>query len=173
MEQMWSPWRSQHIDTFKHPKPELPDAPSLFARLAAESRDEENLILWRGREVFVLMNLYPYNNGHLMIAPYREAAHYDELTESEQTEIAAVIAQCIRWLRHTLNPEGFNVGMNLGAAAGAGVPRHVHVHVVPRWNGDTNFMPTIAEVKVVPQAIRETYARLRAAIDALEDGAAS
>jgi ATP adenylyltransferase len=121
-------------------------------------------VLYRGEKVFVVMNLYPYNNGHLMIVPYREEAEYDRLERDEQIEIALILERCIRWLRAALKPDGFNVGFNLGEAAGAGIPRHLHMHVVPRWRGDTNFMPTIAEVKVVPEALSDTYQRLIAAI---------
>lgn len=163
MKQMWSPWRSQHIETFD-PRADEQDGRSLFARLADEDRDEENLILWRGERVFVLMNLYPYNNGHLMVVPYREVAAYEDLSPEEQVEIARTIARCITWLKRALQPEGFNVGMNLGKAAGAGIPRHLHVHVVPRWSGDTNFMPVVGEVKVIPEALRQTYRKLQAAL---------
>ena len=167
---MWSPWRSQHLERMARPGTDLDsDDRSLFARLAENDRDEENLILWRGKHTFVLMNLYPYNNGHLMIVPYREVADYEALMPAEQTEIAHTIERCIRWLRTALAPDGFNVGMNLGEAAGAGLPRHLHVHIVPRWSGDTNFMPTLGEVKVIPEALHDTYRKLRAAIAAETD----
>ena len=169
MQRMWSPWRAQHIekasDTYDRPV----GGPSLFARLAAEQEDEKNLILWRGEETFVIMNRYPYNNGHLMIVPYREVARYEDLTHSEQVEIATTIERCLQWLRHTLQPDGFNVGMNLGTAGGAGLPDHLHVHVVPRWSGDTNFMPAIGEVKVLPESLPSTYDRLRTTIKALAE----
>ena len=170
MKHMWSPWRSQHIDTLKDEAAceGEADGPSLFSRLAREDRDEENLILWRGDRVFVIMNLYPYNNGHLMIVPYREVCAYEDLTDEEQVELARTADRCVRWLRHALSPEGFNLGMNIGLAAGAGIPNHLHLHVVPRWNGDTNFMPTVGDVKVVPEALRDTYRKLRAAIAATE-----
>lgn len=166
MERLWSPWRSQHIErmTTDAPKTDGAEGRSLFARLEAEGADEANLILWRGRLVFVLLNRYPYNNGHLLIVPFREVAAYEALTEAEQIEIATTTARCLRWLRRALGAEGFNVGMNLGAAAGAGLPDHLHVHVVPRWHGDTNFMPTVGEVKVVPEALETTYAKLRAVL---------
>jgi ATP adenylyltransferase len=164
MERMWSPWRSQHIDRMSTAPIRDDDEQSLFARLAAEDRDEENLILWRGEHVFVLMNLYPYNNGHLLIIPFREVADYEDLTTDEQLAIAQTTERCIRWLRAALHPEGFNVGMNLGRAAGAGLPRHLHVHVVPRWSADTNFMATVGDTKVIPEALRQTYAKLRAAV---------
>ena len=167
MERMWSPWRSAHVKRAGEARTSEPgDDRSLFARLAAEDRDEDNLIVWRGECVFVLMNLYPYNNGHLMIVPFRQVERYEDLTTDEQVEIARTIERCIRWLRRALDPHGFNVGINLGAAAGAGLPDHLHVHVVPRWRGDTNFMPTIGEVKVIPEALEATYRKLCAAVEA-------
>jgi ATP adenylyltransferase len=163
MERMWSPWRAQHVERAEA----LPAAEeSIFARLAAEQRDQKNYILWRGVHVFVIMNLYPYNNGHLLIVPYRVVADYEELSRDEQIELAVTLDRCIRWLREALNPEGFNVGMNLGKAAGAGMPDHLHMHVVPRWRGDTNFMPAIGDVKVIPESLEDTYRKLAAVIDA-------
>ncbi len=162
MERMWSPWRSRHIER-AHASAE-DEGGSLFARLLAEEQDEKNYILWRGPHVFVIMNLYPYNNGHIMIVPNRVVATYEALTVDEQVEMARVLDRCIRWLRHALRPEGFNVGMNLGLAGGAGIPDHLHMHVVPRWRGDTNFMPTIGDIKVVPEALENTYHKLRQAI---------
>ena len=166
MDQMWSPWRSQHLERLTTPTSAPSDGRSLFERLAQEARDEENFIVWRGTAVFVIMNLYPYNNGHLLIVPYRRVADYESLTPEEQVEIARTIERCIGWLRQALRPEGFNVGMNLGAAGGAGVPDHLHVHVVPRWSGDTNFMATAADVKVIPEAMEQTYRKLCEAVAA-------
>ena len=134
---------------------------SLFERIGEDDRDEENLVVWRGESVYVVMNLFPYNNGHLLIVPYRKVEQYEELSSGEQIEIAATIERCIRWLRTALDPDGFNVGMNLGRAAGAGVPEHLHMHVVPRWSGDTNFMPSTADLKVIPEAMQDTYNKLR------------
>lgn len=169
---MWSPWRSKHIDALSERAGESGSG-DLFERLAASDDDAASLIIWRGERVFVVMNLYPYNNGHLLIVPYRKVARYEDLTSDEQVDLSATIERCIRWLRAALNPEGFNIGMNLGKAAGAGVPEHLHVHVVPRWSGDTNFMPTTADVKVVPEGIQDTYAKLRAAVEAEEARAAA
>lgn len=139
---------------------------SLFLRIAADAdADEANYVLWRGDTAFVVMNLYPYNNGHLLIVPFRKVEDYDALTADEQIEIARLTDRCIRWLRHAVRPDGFNVGMNLGRAGGAGVPEHLHVHVVPRWSGDTNFMPTLADTKVIPEGMEATYRKLRAAVD--------
>lgn len=137
---------------------------SIFGRIAEADDDEANFVLWRGETAFVVMNLYPYNNGHLLIVPFRRVEDYDALTDEEQIEIARLTDRCIRWLRAAVRPDGFNVGMNLGRAAGAGVPEHLHVHVVPRWSGDTNFMPTVADTKIIPEAMEDTYRKLRAAV---------
>ncbi|HET6567215.1 MAG TPA: HIT domain-containing protein [Rhodothermales bacterium] len=163
MNRIWSPWRSELLDNHVEASEEKADV-SVFVRLEREHRDEENLILWRGQCVFVIMNRFPYNNGHLLIVPYRQVEDYEDLTEAEQIEIARVTGHCIRWLRTALCPEGFNLGMNLGKAGGAGIPNHLHMHVVPRWSGDTNFMPTVGDVKVVPEAMHETYRKLKQAI---------
>lgn len=169
MENLWSPWRAAHIDDLS--KDERPDdGLTLFERLLAEDQDEKNFILWRGDHVFVIMNLYPYNNGHLMVVPYRRVSEYDDLREDELMELSLTTQASIRWLRRALNPEGFNVGMNLGAAAGAGVPDHLHMHIVPRWNGDTNFMPAIGRTKVLPEDLPVTYRRLKQAIAAEPGG---
>lgn len=169
---MWSPWRSEYVSEAAERVPTEEDA-SLFTELHHEDADTENLILWRGEDVFVIMNLYPYNNGHLLIVPYREVEEYTALNASEQQAIAATIDRCIRWLTEALSPEGFNVGMNLGEAAGAGIPEHLHVHVVPRWSGDTNFMSTTGHTRVLPEDLSTTYEKLRAAIAETETAPAS
>lgn len=160
---MWSPWRADYVSDATNRPPSEDE--SLFTRLLKEERDAKNLILWRGEHVFVIMNLYPYNNGHLLIVPYREVTGYTELSPAEQNAIATTIDRCITWLREAYAPEGFNVGMNLGSAAGAGIPDHLHAHVVPRWNGDTNFMSTTAETRVLPENLSDTYEKLRSVIE--------
>lgn len=160
---MWSPWRSEYVSEASRRTPS--DDASVFTQLVNEDNDAENLILWRGEHVFVIMNLYPYNNGHLLIVPYREVDSYRALTADEQAAIATTIDRCIDWLDDALSPEGINVGMNLGAAAGAGIPEHLHMHVVPRWDGDTNFMSTTAETRVLPEDLSTTYDKLRAVIE--------
>ncbi len=166
MDRMFSPWRAQHIARMTDPaaEREADDGCSLFARLAAANDDEANLILWRGTHVFVLMNRYPYNNGHLMVIPFRTVDAYDALTDAERYELSDAIAACMGWLKAALHPEGFNVGINQGEAAGAGIPDHLHVHVVPRWSADTNFMPVTAATKVIPEALTETYQKLKHAL---------
>lgn len=167
MQQMWSPWRSQHIESFQEKTSQENGDQSLFTRLVLEEKDEENLILWRGETMFVIMNRYPYNNGHVMILPFRQVAEYEDLTREEMIEMAATVGYCIRWIKYALRPEGFNIGINVGKAAGAGIPSHLHVHVVPRWNGDTNFMPTVGQIKVISEALQDTYRKLRQAIEKL------
>ena len=166
MDRMWSPWRSQYLHDAE--QTHRPDGEgSVFSRIAATpERDAEHLVVWRGDELFVVMNLYPYNNGHLLLVPYRPVTTYEALTVAEQTELAQLIGRAMGWLRQALAPDGFNVGLNEGAAGGAGIPDHLHLHIVPRWSGDTNFMPVTADVRVVPEALRETYRKLRAAVEA-------
>lgn len=172
MQRMWSPWRSEYMKEAAHHSSADTDH-SLFARLEQEGNDKQNLILWRGDHVFVIMNKYPYNNGHLLIVPYREVQAYDALCAEEQIAIARTVDRCIRWLRHALHPDGFNVGMNLEPGSGAGIPEHLHVHVVPRWDSDTNFMTTTRETRVLPEDLETTYERLQAAIDTLENTSSS
>ena len=168
MKQLWSPWRSVHItNTVRTDSPKQADS-SIFTRLVQENNDEENLILWRGKYVIVIMNLYPYNNGHLLIVPYREVADYELLSGEEMKEMALVVDLCVRAIKQVFTPDGINVGMNLGKAAGAGIPDHLHMHIVPRWSGDTNFMPTIAETKVIPEALKDSYTKLRQVLSKLE-----
>jgi len=161
---MWSPWRSEYVSNAN--EREAAEDTSLFTALLNEGADEDTLILWRGEQVFVVMNRYPYNNGHLLILPFREVTRYDQLKKEEQHALSVTIERCIRWLRQALSPDGFNVGLNLGAAAGAGIPEHLHMHVVPRWEGDTNFMSTTGETRVLPEDLDTTYQKLRAAVEA-------
>ncbi len=118
--------------------------------------DEQGLVVARGTSCFAVLNLYPYNSGHLMVVPYRHVAPYDELTAEEVSELAAMTQHALRALRHASNAQGFNVGMNLGVVGGAGIAAHLHQHVVPRWGGDTNFMPVVGQTKVLPQLLRDT-----------------
>ena len=158
MDRLHSPWRAAHLETGEN---DAGDHPTLFARFAAEpERDEEHLVLWRGRHVFAFLNRYPYNNGHVLVAPYRVVTTYVDLTDEERLELADALARVQRWQQAALAPDGFNVGMNVGAASGAGMPDHLHAHVVPRWSGDTNFTATTADLKVIPEAMERTYRKL-------------
>lgn len=126
-----------------------------------EEKDEENLIVARGEHVFVILNLYPYNTGHLMVAPYRHVGELDDLTHEELDEVWSWTRRSVAAHREASQPQGFNIGINLGAVAGAGIPGHFHLHVVPRWGGDTNFMPVVGETRVLPELLAQTYERLR------------
>jgi len=151
---LWSPWRYQYV------KSATSAQECLFCRLK-EMRDEEAYVVYRGRFNFVVLNTFPYNSGHLMIAPYRHVESLEKLNDEELLELVKLINKSITALRKAVNPEGFNIGVNIGRPAGAGVPGHVHVHVVPRWTGDSNFMPVIAETKTLPIALSETYRLLK------------
>lgn len=137
----------------------------VFCVKAGEDRDDENLILKRGELAFIMLNAFPYNNGHLMVAPYRHIGDIAELTHDELCDIMRLTQDCCAILKRAFSPDGFNVGMNLGKVAGAGIADHIHMHIVPRWNGDTNFMPVIADVKVLPDALKTTYDKLMQAIE--------
>jgi ATP adenylyltransferase len=132
----------------------------IFCKKAESARDEEALVVYRGRLAFVVMNLYPYTTGHLMVAPYRHAPSVSDLDEQEACEVMQLIGWSEKLLRRALNPDGFNVGINMGKCAGAGYPGHVHVHIVPRWEGDTNFMPVVSETKVLPEILSDTYGKI-------------
>jgi ATP adenylyltransferase len=137
------------------------DAGCIFCDLPAEGDDERTGILVRGELAFVILNSYPYNPGHLMVAPFRHVGDLVQLETAEFAEVDTLLVRAILALQAETEPHGFNLGMNLGRVAGAGIPDHVHWHVVPRWNGDTNFMPVVGETRVLPELLEETYARLR------------
>lgn len=157
MDSLHAPWRIEYILA---PKPKM-DA-SLFTRIAQSADDVDNLVIARDRTCYALLNRYPYNGGHLMVVPYKEVSDLHGLTDEELADLWKLARRCISALKVAMKPDGFNVGINLGKIAGAGIEEHLHIHVVPRWNGDTNFMPVIAGTGVVPQALIETAAKLRA-----------
>ena len=157
METLHAPWRIEYILS---PKPELKEG--LFTRIAQSSDDEANHVVVRDRTCFALLNKYPYNGGHLMVVPYKEVADLHGLTDEEITDLWKLVRRCINALKAAMKPDGFNIGINLGKVAGAGIVEHLHIHVVPRWSGDTNFMPVIANTTVLPQALSELAAKLRA-----------
>ena len=158
MDQIWSPWRMEYILAAKE---QGDDSGCIFDDLPAEDDDERTRILRRGRLAFVIMNSFPYNPGHVMVAPYRHVGDFRALEADALAEIDALIGRSITALEDEMQPHGFNLGMNLGRVAGAGIPDHVHWHVVPRWNGDTNFMPVVGQTRVLPELLEETYRRLR------------
>ena len=157
MDSLHAPWR---IDYILSPKPEL--KLGLFARIAQSSDDEANFVIARDRTCFALLNRYPYNGGHIMVVPYKEVLDLNGLTDEETTDLWKLVRRCLNALTGVMKPDGFNVGINLGKVAGAGIAEHLHIHVVPRWTGDTNFMPVIAGTGVVPDALKEIAAKLRA-----------
>jgi ATP adenylyltransferase len=157
MERMWSPWRSQYMGSFKESK----QSNKTFITQAIESNDDiENLVVYRFDYCIVLMNKYPYNSGHILIAPYREVNDILLLEDNEYTEINKVLKICIKAINNVYKPHGYNLGVNSGIAAGAGVPTHLHYHIVPRWNGDSNFMPTIADIKVMSETLEDSREKL-------------
>jgi len=159
MESLHAPWRIEYILA-----PKTAETQDLFARIAASSDDEANYVVARDRTCYALLNTYPYTGGHLLVVPYRQVGDLADLTDDELTDLMRLTRRCVQALRETMKPEGFNIGFNLGRCAGAGVTEHVHLHVGPRWNGDTNFMPVLGGTTVVPQALNELAAQLRAAL---------
>jgi ATP adenylyltransferase len=134
----------------------------IFCVKSKERRDEKNLLLHRGHHGLVMMNLFPYNSGHLLVAPYAHVKSLEQLPDEVSPGLMALVKLSLKVLRAEMNPEGFNIGINLGRVAGAGIEAHVHLHIVPRWNGDTNFMPLFAETRVMPEHLQATYRKLRA-----------
>lgn len=160
MESLHAPWRIQYILA---PKPNFSDS-SLFTAIAHSNDDEANHVIVRDRTCYALLNRYPYTGGHLMIVPYKQTPDFIGLMEEEMCDLTKMTSRCVQALKQVMKPDGFNIGVNLGEVAGAGIVEHLHIHVVPRWNGDTNFMPVIANTTVVPQALSELAAQLRAAL---------
>ncbi len=158
MKQLWAPWRIQYIRSPKHDG-------CIFCDFPKENRDRERLILYRGKHSFIIMNNYPYNPGHVMIAPYRHVGKWEDLNDEELLEIMKLSQLAVKAIKRVMNPDGFNMGVNLGRVAGAGIDDHVHLHIVPRWNGDTNFMPVVADTKVIPESLQEAYDGLRKAVE--------
>lgn len=166
LRRLWAVWRMPYIKLLATEA----GRECIFCTLPREEKDEDNLILYRSNKCFIILNKYPYNPGHLMVAPYRHVASIEELTMEEAEDMWKLIRLSIITLRRAMNPEGFNVGANIGRAAGAGFEGHVHIHIVPRWNGDTNFMPVIGNTKVVSDALRNTYKELKGVLsDVLEE----
>lgn len=161
MDTLHAPWRIQYILA---PKPETKTG--LFTRIAQSSDDEANYVITRDRTCFALLNAFPYVGGHLMTVPYKETPDLNGLTDEELTDLWRLTRRCIAALTAVMKPDGFNVGINLGKVAGAGIEEHLHIHVVPRWKGDTNFMPVIADTTVLPEALKDIAAKLRAELAA-------
>ena len=158
MEKLWSPWRSQYIDSFKSDEK---TSECIFCESAGKDvEDLDNLVVRKSKLTYTLLNLYPYNNGHLMVVPYRHIGELSDLLNDETSEIMNELIMAQKALSETLKPQGFNIGANLGRSSGAGIADHLHFHIVPRWTGDTNFMPVLGEVKVISQDLKETKVKL-------------
>ncbi len=156
MKTLWAPWRMVYIEDGEEEKSQG----CLFCSRIEQDNDQENLIVWRGPLTVVFMNKFPYNGGHTLVMPIRHAAGLDDLTDEELFALFDTVRLDRRAHQRVMNPDGYNIGINLGEVAGAGVPGHLHVHVVPRWDGDTNFMPVLGDVKVIPEHVLETRAKL-------------
>jgi ATP adenylyltransferase len=157
MKRLWAPWRMEYVGGEQRPG-------CLFCRVIEHPEDEDSdLVVWRAEGAIVMLNKFPYNAGHTMVAPLAHMPGLENLDDQQTTNLMRAVRRTIDVLRETMKPEGFNVGANIGPAAGAGIPNHVHLHVVPRWNGDTNFMPVLDDVKVVNEALTQTAAKLREA----------
>jgi ATP adenylyltransferase len=155
MNRLFAPWRMKYIlDNNK-------ENGCIFCNFPEENKDEKRFILARSEKCFIMLNAFPYNNGHLMVSPYRHIADYDDLSIEELVDIHVNVQKVIKMLKRVQNPQGFNVGLNLGKTAGAGFDEHLHIHIVPRWNGDTNFMPVLDDTRVIPQSLLETYRTLK------------
>lgn len=154
MDKLWAPWRIRYIQAKKIKG-------CIFCLKPKQKMDKKNYILKKGRHVFSLLNIFPYNNGHLMVAPYRHVAELEDLNASEMKELWQLAVVSIRLLKRHLKPQGFNVGINLGKVAGAGFDKHLHVHIVPRWDADTNFMPVLSKTKIISQSLDELYKTLK------------
>ena len=160
MKVLWAPWRIQYITGEK-------EEGCIFCKKPKEGNDKKNLILYTGETSFIIMNRYPYSNGHLMAVPYKHTNNLSDLTEEERLELMNLTVKCTDILQ-AIRPDGFNIGMNLGRAGGAGIDDHLHYHIVPRWNGDSNFMSVIADVRVMPEYLEQTYETLSNYLKSLE-----
>ena len=151
MENLWSPWRMKYVTDAEKP------GQCIFCSYPKEQKDAANLIVYRGASVFSILNRYPYTSGHLMVVPYEHVASIEELSAQTRCELIETVNVAIGVLRNVYHPDGFNIGINMGSAAGAGIAEHAHVHIVPRWGGDTNFMSTIGETRVIPEDLEVTF----------------
>lgn len=158
MENLWAPWRIEYILSKKSPG-------CIFCDKPRENKDEENLIIYRGKYHFMIMNAFPYNNGHMMVVPYRHTSTLEGWSDDERKELMELANMAVDLLGRLMRPDGFNLGINMGIVAGAGVADHIHLHIVPRWNGDTNFMPVLSDTRVISEHLRATYQKLKETLE--------
>ncbi len=157
MKRVWAPWRMEFISKDKRPG----KSHCIFCDLPKEGVGHKTLILHQGQTAFVILNRYPYSNGHLMVVPNRHISDFSKLRQDEHAEMGALLGRCTRVLKKCVHAKGFNIGMNLGAVAGAGIKDHLHHHIVPRWQGDCNFMAVLDDIRVMPEHLKETYKLLK------------
>ncbi len=160
IEKLWAPWRMLYIEGIGGGKTEG----CIFCEKPQENSDEKNFIVRRGKTCYIIMNIFPYNNGHLMVAPYLHTAQFSDLDSQTRLEMFDLAGSAMEAIQNTMRPDGFNMGMNIGRTAGAGIADHLHLHLVPRWNGDTNFMPVIGCTKVISEALEDSYQKIRTAM---------
>lgn len=161
MKSLWAPWRMEFISTVTNStKSKARANECLFCSLQIQKKSVKSLVLHVGKNAYVLLNKYPYTNGHLLVLPKRHVADFTALTKTEHAELDQLLSRALQALKKALNPEGYNVGLNLGKAAGAGIESHLHYHIVPRWIGDANFMPVLGDHRVIPEFLHHTYHKL-------------
>jgi ATP adenylyltransferase len=162
MDLLWTPWRYKYITSANSPsaEPALPNS-CVFCSIRDSSSDDTNYVLHRANHNLVVLNIYPYGSGHLLIVPYEHTANLDEATKETTNELMDLAKRCQTVLREVYQPHGFNIGINLGKSAGAGVAAHLHMHILPRWTGDANFMTTLSETRVIPEDLSTTYSKLK------------
>jgi len=159
-EKLWAPWRMKYIERIDVEN----DVKCIFCEKPKEDDDKRNYIIYRGKKCFAILNIFPYNNGHLLVVPYEHTSEIKDLDSETMLELMKTINIVIEVIKKTMRPDGFNIGINLGRTAGAGIKEHLHIHIVPRWNGDTNFMPVIGNTKVISESLEDTYEKLSKAI---------
>jgi len=152
MDKFWTPWRGEYVISDKSNSTEC-----VLCSFINQDLCKENLVLYKGKHAYVVMNKYPYNNGHIMVVPNKHVDSFEKLTAEEYDYLCKLLKESIKVVNKTYNPQGCNIGMNMGRAAGAGIDQHLHFHIVPRWNGDTNFMPVLAEIKIISEHLFTTY----------------
>ena len=155
MERLWAPWRMKFIEELRER-----GSGCILCELAARGDDRKRLVLHRGKNCYAVLNRFPYNNGHIMVVPYKHAGELSSLEPGDYSEMLSICSHAVRIMRERMEADGFNMGLNIGAVAGAGITDHIHMHLVPRWNGDSNFLPVLGETKCMPEYLEETYDRL-------------
>ena len=163
---LWAPWRMKYIEGIDTDD----DGECIFCSKPEEDNDDANFIVHRGKTCFVVLNIFPYNNGHLLVVPYRHTCELSDLDNETVLEMNSLTATIVETMKETMRPDGFNIGMNLGRSAGAGITDHLHIHIVPRWNGDTNFMPVIGGTKVISESLEDNYRKLKKYLASLVSG---